>query len=75
MIKTVVYLPEDLKVSLEQVAREEQRSEAEIIYQSLRSTLAVRHSAKPKLPLTERGLGDPAVAETVDQHLQGFGTE
>lgn len=76
MVKTTIYLPEDLKASLARLAREERRSEAEIIRESLHATVSERAPRpRPRLPLTDRGLGDATIAETVDLHLRGFGSE
>jgi Arc/MetJ-type ribon-helix-helix transcriptional regulator len=73
MVKTTVYLPEDLKAALERVAAEEQRSEAELIRESLRKAVGERQRPKPRIPLTGEALGDPTAAERVDELLAGFG--
>jgi Arc/MetJ-type ribon-helix-helix transcriptional regulator len=73
MVKTTVYLPEDLKAALERVAAEEQRSEAELIRESLRKAVGERQRPRPRIPLTGEGLGDPTAAERVDELLAGFG--
>jgi Arc/MetJ-type ribon-helix-helix transcriptional regulator len=74
MRKTTVYLPDDLKVSLERLAASEQRSEAEIIREALRSAVSDRGSPSPRIPLSPRGLGDPTIAERTDELLEGFGS-
>jgi Arc/MetJ-type ribon-helix-helix transcriptional regulator len=73
MVKTTVYLPEDLKAALERVAAEEQRSEAELIRESLRKAVGERQRPRPRIPLTGEALGDPTAAERVDELLAGFG--
>jgi hypothetical protein len=73
MVKTTVYLPEDLKAALERLAEEQGRSEAEIIREAIRSTVVSGTPAQPKIPLVEGGLGDPSAAERVDELLDGFG--
>jgi len=73
MQKTTVYLPDDLKASLEQMAAEERQSEAAIIREAIRATLSRRRRPRPRVPLSERGLGDPTVAARVDKLLRGFG--
>jgi hypothetical protein len=73
MKKTTLYFPEDLRASLERLSAEQGRSEAEIIRQALRSAVDKAAPPKPRLPLTTRGLGDPSVAERVDELLDGFG--
>lgn len=74
MRKTTIYLPDDLKAALERVAESEQRSEAEIIREALRSAVADRGSPTPRIPLTRVGLGDPTIAERTDELLEGFGS-
>ena len=74
MMKTTVYLPEDLKASLARVAAEEGRSEAEIIREAINAAMNSRRSARPRLPLVPRGLGDPQAAERTDELLDGFGS-
>lgn len=73
MKKTTVYLPEALKASLEKMAAEEDRSEAEIIRAAIQAAVEGREPPKPKIPLTSKGLGDPTAAERVDELLEGFG--
>lgn len=73
MVKTTVYLPEDLKASLERLAAEQGRSEAEIIREAIRGVVGDGPPPKPRVPLVPRALGDPAAAERVDELLDGFG--
>jgi len=73
MRKTTIYLPDDLKAALERVAEREHRSEAEIIRQAVRDALEERTVPEPRLPLSHGSLGDPAIAERVDEALEGFG--
>ena len=73
MRKTTVYLPDDVKESLERMATEEDRSEAEIIREAIRTAVLNRMRPRPRVPLTARGLGDPKAAERVDSLLEGFG--
>ena len=74
MIKTTVYLPEDLKAALERVASDEGRSEAEVIRESIRRAVTDREPPRPRVPLTGKALGDPTAAERVDEILRrGFG--
>ena len=74
MRKTTVYLPDDLKAALERLAESEQRSEAEIVREALRSAVADRGFPSPRIPLSTKGLGDPAIAERADELLDGFGS-
>jgi metal-responsive CopG/Arc/MetJ family transcriptional regulator len=73
MRKTTIYLPKDLKASLERMAEEERRSEAAIIREAIRVAVTRRRRPRPRVPLSARGLGDPTVAERVDELLKGFG--
>lgn len=74
MIKTTVYLPEELKASLARMAEEQQRPEAELIREAIEAIVSAREKRRPRIPLTGGGLGDATVAERVDEHLKGFGT-
>ena len=74
MKKTTVYLPDDLKRRLEQTARAENRSEAEVIRSALDSFTAVRRP-RPTWPLV-RGAGRTDFARRVDEVLAGgFGRD
>lgn len=73
MIKTTVYLPEDLKDTLKRMSEEEGRSEAEIIREAIQAAVQKRKNPRPRVPLTHQGLGDPSLAERVDELLEGFG--
>jgi len=74
MVKTTVYLPEDLKASLERLAAEQGRSEAELIREAIRALVGSGAPARPRIPLVATGLGDPNAAERIDEFLDGFGT-
>jgi CubicO group peptidase (beta-lactamase class C family) len=69
MDKTTVYLPPDLRDAIKHAARRRGVSEAEVIRESIRSTVgAVR-------PAPHGGLfasGAP-IARDADAHLEGFG--
>lgn len=71
--RPTVYLPPELKRALERIARLEGRSEAELIRKAIRRAIEKRMRPEPRIPLVERGLGDPDVARRVDDHLAGFG--
>lgn len=73
MVKTTVYLPEDLKASLERVAAERGRSEAELIREAIRALVGDGAPAKPKVPLVAAPLGDATASERVEDLLDGFG--
>jgi Arc/MetJ-type ribon-helix-helix transcriptional regulator len=73
MIKTTVYLPDDLKASLERLAAEGNRSEAELIREAIRLRVEREARPRPRVPLVDRPLGDPEASERVDELLVGFG--
>lgn len=75
MKKTTLYLPDELKVSIERIAFEERRSEAEIIREALQNAVNQRGQPRPRIPLTSEGLGDPTAAERTEDLLQDFGNE
>lgn len=71
MVKTTVYLPEDLKVRLERTAREHGRSEAEVIRLALESFTNPLERPRPRLGLFES-------AEPIrdwDRAMRGFGDD
>lgn len=66
-IKTTLYLPDELKAGIEREARRRGISEAEVIRSAL--------SAGLTRPAPRAGIIDgPAIAERVDELLDGFGT-
>jgi Arc/MetJ-type ribon-helix-helix transcriptional regulator len=69
--KTTVYLPDALKLRLEQLARERNTSEAEVIREALERLSNESERPRPKLPLFETGELDPI--EDFDEALRGFG--
>lgn len=71
MNKTTVYLPDDLKLALERVAVSTGRSEAEVIRQALAAAVTSSTPPRPKGALFASG--DPALAESVESALAGFG--
>ncbi len=73
MKKTTIYLPDELKQRIESVARVEQRSEADVIRDAIADAMRAHDTSAPRIPLTGRGLGDPSIAERVDQLLDRFG--
>jgi metal-responsive CopG/Arc/MetJ family transcriptional regulator len=69
MDKTTVYLPDDLKAAVKRAAQQRGVSEAEVIRESIRTTVgAVR-------PRPRGGLysGSEAIARRADELLDGFG--
>ena len=70
MIRTTVYLTEELKLALERVARAQQRSEAQLIREGVRQVVE-QYAPSPRIPLFDSA--DPTLAERVDELLEGFG--
>jgi hypothetical protein len=71
MKKTTVYLPEELKKALARVAREQRRSEADLLRQAVAALTADSTAPAPRLPLF-RAKG-PSIAGGIDKALDGFG--
>lgn len=74
MRKTTVYLPDALKARLERAARERKLSEAEVIRTAIEQFTSAQARPRPTLPLFE-SIGDPKLADRVDEALRGFGEE
>lgn len=71
--KTTIYLPDRLKRNVERVAREERRSEADVIRDAVESAIADRQPPAPRIPLGPYSLGAPDIAERAEELLDGFG--
>lgn len=71
MEKTTVYLPDDLKRALRRVSQATGRSEAALIREGIGLVTGTHRVAEPTLPLFESG--QPDLAESVDELLEGFG--
>jgi hypothetical protein len=70
VIRTTVYLPDELKTALERTARVTGRSEADLIREGVRRVTEERPAPEPRV-LFSSGIAD--LAENVDRHLEGFG--
>ena len=75
MTKTTVTLPERLKRQLENAAKIEHRSQAEIIREAIEDAMRKRVRPKPTIPLTTKRLPRPDMAENFDKYLKGFGSD
>lgn len=73
MLKTTVYLPAALKTSLRRMACDTGISQAELIRQAVSEKVLRHPRPRPRVPLTDRGLGDPEAAHRVDELLARFG--
>lgn len=71
MEKTTIYLPADLKRSVEEAAAERGCSEADVIREAIAAATRKKRQPRPKLPLFRSG--KPTLAENVDRALRGFG--
>ena len=74
MVKTTVYLPEDLKRRLERVAAARGLSEAELIRDGISRIVDEEEVPEPRIPLFISD--DPTLSERVDEILaEGFGRD
>lgn len=74
MVKTTLYLTQELKLRIERRAREQRQSEAEVIRNALDASLPPFEPPRPRFPLFDSG--DPTLAERVDEILaEGFGRD
>lgn len=73
MKKTTLYLPDELKERIEDVARAEGRSEADVIRDAIAVAVRVREVPRPRIPFRGMSLGDSTVAEPAGELLDGFG--
>lgn len=71
--KTTIYLPDRLKRDIERVARNERRSEADVIRDAVETAINERRPPEPRIPLVSYGLGAPDIAERAEELLDGFG--
>jgi len=72
MVKTTVYLPDELKARVARAAAQEGRSEAEVIRAALDRYTAGVARPQPRLPLVS-SFRTPGLSERVDEELAGFG--
>ena len=70
--KTTIYLPDELKKGVEDVAQREGQSEAWVIRDAISAAVA-RRILGPQVPLPGVTLGDPGIAERAGDLLDGFG--
>ena len=71
MVKTTVYLPEDSKKALGQLAQARKRPEAELIREAIQRFIVDESRPRPRIPLFRSGI--PDLAQNVDKYLKGFG--
>lgn len=70
-MKTTVYIPDDLKLALSRVAKAANRSEADLIRQSIADLVERSSPPRPRGALFSSG--DPSLSERVDEAIAGFG--
>jgi len=73
MKKTTLYLPDELKEQIENVARDERKSEADVIRDAISAAIEARQRPEPRIPLPGMRLGDPTIAERAGELMDGFG--
>jgi plasmid stability protein len=72
MIRTTVYLSDELKEALKRTAAAQGRSEAEVVRSAVAAATAEHVYPPPRVPLFESG--DSTLAERIDEALAaGFG--
>ena len=71
MVKTTVYLPDELKDALKRLAQQRHCSEADLLREAVARLTGDVEAPAPRLPLF-RSAG-PSIAEDVDRALEGFG--
>ena len=71
MTKTTIYLPDDLKRAVTQLASAEGTSEAEVIREAIADR--VRRAARPRPRGGLFASGDPNLAANAEEALAGFG--
>jgi hypothetical protein len=71
MHKTTIYLPDDIKRALGQVAAARGCTEAQLVREALLSLTRRASPPRPRLPLFKSKR--PRLAERVDEALAGFG--
>ena len=72
MVKTTVYLPDQLKAALRKLAEQRQCSEADLLREAVARLTGGNDAPTPRLPLF-RSTGE-SIAENIDAALDGFGT-
>jgi Arc/MetJ-type ribon-helix-helix transcriptional regulator len=70
VVKTTVYLPEELKLRVERTARLRKTSEADVIRAALEEYTRDREPPRPRYPLFS---GEPI--EDWDEAMRGFGED
>lgn len=73
MVKTTIYLSDELRRRIKRTAQERATSEAEVIRGTLDAGLPPLERPRPRLPLFNSGRGD--LAERWDELMEGFGKD
>jgi len=73
MVKTTLYLPDDLKHEVERTAKERGMSEAEFLRKAIQAAVAPTDVPEPEVGFIRIGEGTTDFASQVDQELEGFG--
>jgi metal-responsive CopG/Arc/MetJ family transcriptional regulator len=81
MTKTTISLPDRLKRQLENAAKIERRSQAEIIREAIEEAMRKKRvprdpRRKPRIPLiADDAKFPPDLVENIDEYLTGFGDD
>jgi predicted transcriptional regulator len=75
MVKTTLYLPDELKHDVERTARERGLSEAEFLRQAIQAAVEPTETPEPEVGFITIGEGTTDYASRIDQELaeSGFG--
>jgi Ribbon-helix-helix protein, copG family len=73
MVKTTLYLPDELKRDVARMAAESGRSEADIIREAIAALVGKQRRPRPRGGLFAGG--DASLAEQTEQALTGFGAQ
>ena len=70
--RTTIYLPDEMKAAVEREAARRGVTEAEVILDSVETSLATSEQPKPQLPVFPDGLGEDIAGQT-EKILESYG--
>jgi len=74
MRRTTIYLPDEMKASIEREAARSGSTEAEVIREAIGEHLEKNRPPVPQLPVFPEGFGED-IAGRVDELLEGMGED